>query len=195
MLNMNKMLYELADIKFCTITPSRAKKQNTPSKWYACANFMSDNVIVGDVFESYITPEKGLQIRKEDIVIKRITPLFVNYINDIQDEIYAGNNLIIVTSKENIYSKYLAMVLNDKIKSLSDASSIGAVMKSINRGDLEQVSVPFPEYQRQVAIGNAWYYNIELKKMRNRLNELEHIKTKYELIKSINSQNGGKKNV
>ena len=195
MLTMNKMLYELADVKFCTITPSRAKKQETLSRWYSSANFMPDNVIVGEVSESYITPERELQIRKEDIVIKRITPLFVNYIGDIQDEIYAGNNLIIVTAKESVYPKYLAMVLNDKIKSLSDVSSIGAVMKSISRGDLEHVSIPIPEYQRQIAIGNAWYYSVELKKLRNRLNQLEYTKTNYDLIKSINSKDGGKNNV
>ncbi len=194
MLNMNKKLYEVADVKFCTITPSRAKKQETISKWYACANFMPDNVIVGEVSESYIAHEKELIIRKGDIVIKRIAPLFVNYINDIQDGIYAGNNLILVTANENVYSKYLAMILNDKIKALSDASSVGAVMKSVSRGDLEQMIIPIPEFNKQIVLGDAWYCSIELKKMRNRLNELEHRKVNHDLIQSINMSNGGNGN-
>ena len=66
-------------------------------------------------------PDEDFLLREEDIVIKRITPLFVNYVDSVGDDIYAGNNLIIISAKENIYPRYLAMILNDKIKELTDA--------------------------------------------------------------------------
>lgn len=191
---MNKFLYELADIKFCTATPSRAKQREKITQWYVCANFVSDNVIAGETINNYIVPDEDFLLREEDIVIKRITPLFVNYVDSVGDDIYAGNNLIIISAKENIYPRYLAMILNDKIKDLSAKSSIGAVMKSISRTDLENVSIPMETYQNQIILGNAWYDSIELKKMKTRLAELEYIKVNYGLNKYITKKNGGKRN-
>ena len=191
---MNKFLYELADIKFCNATPSRSKQREKITQWYVCANFVSDNVIAGETINNYIVPDEDFLLREEDIVIKRITPLFVNYVDSVGDDIYAGNNLIIISAKENIYPRYLAMILNDKIKDLSAKSSIGAVMKSISRTDLENVSIPMETYQNQIILGNAWYDSIELKKMKTRLAELEYIKVNYGLNKYITKKNGGKRN-
>lgn len=82
-------------------------------------------------------------------------------------KIYCGNNLIIVTPNEAIDAKYLAMILNNKIGELSQESSVGAVMKSVSRKDIEAVKVPLPDIEKQRLIGELWYNGIELKKKRN----------------------------
>lgn len=191
------MLYQkignLADIKFCTISPSRAKEQDVLSKWLACANFLSDNTVLLDTVENYNVPDDDWLLRQDDIVLKRITPTFINYIDFIPENMYCGNNLIIISPSNQIYSRYLAMWLNDKVKDLSVTSSVGAVMKSISRTDLEELEIPIPDYEKQVLLGNLWYDSIELKKKKARLIELEDMKNLYILNKYVHSL-GGKEN-
>ena len=186
----SQKLCDIAEIKFCTVSLSRAKQQSEPSNWLACANFLAENVVSLNTSESFITPEREWLLQKDDIVIKRITPTFINYIDTIPENIYCGNNLIIVTVKNNVYPKYVAMILNNKIKYISAESSVGAVMKSISRPDLELVTVPIIDYQKQVLLGDFWFKSIELKKKKTRLIELENIKRNYILNQYIRTLGG-----
>lgn len=187
-----KRLGDCAKIKFCSLTPSRSKQQITPSEWFVSANFLADNVVVRDTTINYVVPDEEWLLSQGDIVIKRITPTFINYIDFEPDEVYCGNNLIIVSPIICDDSKYLAMFLNEKIGELSRESSIGAVMKSISRIDLESLEVPYPDKTKRQMIGELWYKGIELKKYRIRLAELENLRTNY-LIKKYIHTSGGRK--
>lgn len=188
-----KKLKDVADINFCTITPSRSKPSATPTSWLLCANFLADNHIDENITTNYVLPDENWLLHKDDIVVKRITPTFVNYVDTIEDGIYCGNNLIIVTPNTDIDAKYLAMILNEQIGSFSKESSVGAVMKSISKSDLEAMSIPYPDTKIQKKIGLLWYNGIELKKKRTRLAELENIKMNYSINKAIKML-GGKEN-
>lgn len=189
----NKKLNEIAEITFCTVTPSRSKPSNIPVKWLMSANFYADNIIEKSITVNNVAPDENWLLQKDDIVIKRITPAFVNYIDSIEDGIYCGNNLIIVKPSNDVDAKYLAMMLNEQIGNLSEESSVGAVMKSISKSDLENISIPFLDMDKQKAIGMLWYKGIELKKKKVRLAELENIKTNYYIKKTI-KMCGGKDN-
>ena len=91
---------------------------------------------------------------------------------------YAYNNLIIVRAK-NINSKYLAAVLYYKIKEISFNSSIGAVMASIGRKELDNFEIPMLSIKEQQLLGEIWYKSIEKKKMVMRLAELENVKENF----------------
>lgn len=186
-------LGDIAWIKFCSVLPSRMKTQLEQTKWMSCSNFLPDNLIVGDPVMVNYVPDDNFAIRKDDIVIKRITPSYVNYIAEIYDDLYAGNNLIVVTARKEVYGKYLAMILNEKIPSISESSSVGAVMKSVSRPDLEEMKIPILPYEKQVLVGDTWFLNIELKKMKSKLTELECINNTYKLTQYIN-QTGGEDN-
>ena len=183
-------LCDLTTIKFCSITPSRSKQQAIPSKWLVCANFLVDNEIVRTPIENYVVPDEEWLLHKDDIVVKRITPSFINYIDYCPDDVYCGNNLIIVTPNKETDAKYLAMILNDKIGELSKESSVGAVMKSISRQDLEMLEIPLPEEHKRRLLGELWYNGIELKKKRIKLAELESIRTTYIIKKTIRTFGG-----
>ena len=185
-----KKLGDCAEIRFCSLTPSRSKRQTAPSKWFVCANFLADNKGIDNPTVNYVAPDDDWILNKHDIVVKRITPTFVNYIDFEPDEIYCGNNLIIVSPNLSEDGKYLAMFLNEKIGELSKESSIGAVMKSISRNDLESLEVPYPDKKRRQMLGELWYKSIELKKYRIRLAELENIRTNYLIKKSIHNSGG-----
>ncbi len=189
----NKKLNEIAEITFCTVTPSRSKPSNVSVKWLMSANFYADNIIEKSITVNNVAPDENWLLQKDDIVIKRITPAFVNYIDSIEDGIYCGNNLIIVKPSNDVDAKYLAMMLNEQIGNLSEESSVGAVMKSISKSDLENISIPFLDMDKQKAIGMLWYKGIELKKKKVRLAELENLKTNYYIKKTI-KMCGGKDN-
>ena len=186
-------LVDVAEIKFCSVSPGRTKTQELPTMWLQCANLLRNNTITCEATAMNYVPDDELLIKKDDIVIKRISPMFVNYIDCIPDAIYAGNNLIVITPRKEIYSKYLAMLLNEMIEMLSESASVGAVMKSVSRQHLEDVIIPLIPYEKQVLVGNLWYDGIELEKMRARLAELESIKRNYQIKKYVENF-GGRKN-
>lgn len=188
-----RKLGDCAEIKFCSATPSRSKQRSMPSKWLACANFLANNEVLNDPTINNVIPDEEWLLSKDDIVIKRITPTFVNYIDFEPGEIYCGNNLIIVTPHLKTDAKYIAMILNDKIGELSKESSVGAVMKSINRSDLELLEIPMPDEKKREIFGELWYRGIELKKKRIKLAELESIRINY-IIKKFVHISGGKNN-
>ncbi len=185
-------LCDAAEIKFCSVSPSRMKTQQEQTQWLSCSNFIADNNIVGEPILANFVPDENFAIYQNDIVIKRITPGYVNYISEIADNLYAGNNLIVLTARDGVNAKYLAMILNDKIPSISESSSIGAVMKSVSRSDLEDIKIPLLPYKKQEKLGEVWFLNIELKKMKSKLAELECAKSTYKLTKYITT--GGKNN-
>lgn len=187
----HRKLRELATIKFCSITPSRSKMQEDSTKWLVCANFLANNEVENIPIVNNVIPEEEWRLNQNDIVIKRITPTYVNYIDYAPKKIYCGNNLIIVTPNEAIDAKYLAMILNNKIGELSQESSVGAVMKSVSRKDIEALKIPLPDIGKQSLIGELWYKGIELKKKRTRLAELEYIRTNYLIQRTINNESGG----
>lgn len=186
----SKRLGDCAKIIFCSITPSRSKSHTKPSKWLACANFLADNVVVNDPTINYVAPDEEWLLNQGDIIIKRITPTFVNYIDFDPGEIYCGNNLIIVSPNKKADAMYLAMFLNEKIDELSKESSIGAVMKSINRYDLESLEIPILDENKSRILGELWYKSIEIKKKKIRLAKLENIRTNYIIKRSIHISGG-----
>lgn len=188
-----KKLGECAKITFCSITPSRSKTQTALSKWLVCSNFLVDNKVVKEPTVNNVVPDNDWLLHRHDIVIKRITPTFVNYIDFEPQEIYGGNNLIIITPHSKIDAKYLAMILNDKIDELSKESSVGAVMKSISRNILEQLDIPMIDEHKRRIVGELWYKGIELKKKKNKLIELENTRTNH-LLKRIIQISGGTNN-
>ena len=167
----HRKLRVLATIKFCSITPSRSKLQEDSTSWLVCANFLANNEVENTPTVNNVIPDEEWRLHQNDIVIPKKT--------------YCGNNLIIVTPNEAIDAKYLAMILNNKIGELSQESSVGAVMKSVSRKDIEALEIPLPDIGKQRLIGELWYKGIELKKKRTRLAELEYIRTNYLIQRTI----------
>ena len=178
-----KSLGEIADIYYSVVSPNKMRETIERCRWASCNCFLRDNVI-DDRFD--VLPYEGESIfiiRKGDVIIKRITPQYVNYIEKIEKEVFVGNNLIIARAKEGVYPKYLAMWLNENIASFATESSTGAVMKSVSRTDLERMEIRLPEYDKQVLLGNLWFDNIELYKLKTELAKKEKEKLNYILKK------------
>ena len=77
----HRKLRVLATIKFCSITPSRSKLQENSTSWLVCANFLSNNEVENTPTVNNVIPDEEWRLHQNDIVIKRITPSYVNYID------------------------------------------------------------------------------------------------------------------
>jgi restriction endonuclease S subunit len=179
---MKQKLKDIAEIKFCLSVTSKVEFQDkrrivTPS------SFLENNVLVGIVEDDKLKISDDMKISKGDIVIKRIGPSFVNYIECIDDDVYAGGNLIIVRAKE-VNEKYLAFVLNENVKKII-ASLVGTKIPAIGRNDLEDVEIPLLSLQQQIAIGEIWFNSIKLKKLKQQLYDLENEKLKQQLMNYV----------
>ncbi len=189
-----RKLCEVAEVKFCANSPGRVKTQSEFTLWAAPSNFLKNNCVLENFSQSNCVGENYLEIKSGDIIVKRIEPTFINYIDSFPQNIYAGNNLIIVTARQGLYPKYLAMILNERIVALSQASSIGAVIKSIGRSELDNLKIPLFDYDKQILLGDLWYKSIELEKLKVRLAEREHTKSNIliqQYIKSRGGENNG----
>lgn len=181
-------LSDIADIKFCVVNPS--KEVTTGSQWIMAANLLCDNIIEGRFEEKKAKPDESFRVQKNDIIIKRISPSYINFIDIDLDNIYAYNNLIIVRRK-TVEAKYLAYYLSRKIKEFSESISVGAVMPSIGRPEFESFKIPILPVNEQKAIGELWYQGIEKKKMLLQLAQLENEKEVYLINKYVDEKTMG----
>ena len=181
---MIRKLKEIAEIRFCLaqrVISNQKYKVLTPIK------LLENNVIDGFVYDDRIRANDDTKVCNGDIIVKRISPAFVNYIDKIENNIYASGNLIII-SAISVEPKYLAYILNNEIPKITQSLS-GAKIPAIGRSDLEEIQIPILPIEKQSAIGDLWQKSIEVYKLKRRLDELELVKTKNLLSKAIN---GGK---
>ena len=173
-------LKDISEIRFCLTSISKSDEL-TSDKVIMPSNLFENNVISNMSDNNFIKVDKSAVISCGDIIVKRINPLFVNYVEDIEEKTYASSNLIIVkTNKMN--PKYLAYVLNKMINKVVSSLS-GATTLAIGRNDLEEIDIPVLPLNQQEIIGEVWIKNIELKKLKIKLSELEYIRTNYYLNK------------
>lgn len=186
---MNKKLKEIANIKFCL---SLKDINEQVAKIITPPNLLENNIINEIVCDNKLKVDKSLKVKQDNIIIKRINPYYINYINYIEDDVYAGGNLILINDI-SINPKYLACILNKTIKSVTK-SLTGATIPAVSRGDLEDIPIPIPPLEKQIAIGELWYKSIELNKLKIKLNVLENLKQEYTINQIIYKFSGGKEN-
>ena len=181
---MNKRLKDVAEIRLCLAqraTTNKMYKALTPIK------LLENNVVDGFILDNKVRADDATKVCTGDIIIKRICPWFVNYIDEIEDDVYAAWNLIIITAKA-VDSKYLAYILNTEIPKITQSLS-GSKIPSVGRGDLEEIQIPILPIEKQRAIGDFWQKSVELYKLKRKLDELELTQAKGILENAIN---GGK---
>lgn len=181
---MNKRLKDVAEIRLCLAqraTSNKMYKALTPIK------LLENNVVDGFILDNKVRADDATKVCAGDIIIKRICPWFVNYIDKIEDDVYAAGNLMIITAK-TVDPKYLAYILNTEIPKITQSLS-GSKIPAVGRGDLEEIRIPILSIEKQRAIGNFWEKSVELYKLKRKLDELELIQAKGILESAIN---GGK---
>ena len=113
-----------------------------------------------------------LKIEKNDILIKRNNPTYVNiYDDDI--EAYLGNNILILRAKK-FNTNYLAFVVEQQLEKLNALTNNSTSSRALNREMIEQIEVIEIDKNKQAIIGQIWYLN----KKKNQLTEKLMLKEK-----------------
>lgn len=184
---MRKKLKDIADIKFCLSSASKNENEQK-AEWITPANLLENNVIANLSLSNQYKIDDNAKISPNDIIVKRINPSFVNYVDAIKSNVYASGNLIVIKSNA-VDAKYLAYFLNKKINQITK-SFVGSTIPAIGRNDLEEISIPILSLNQQKAVGEIWYCNTNLQKLKKHLAELERIKVIYFLDTYIKTEIG-----
>lgn len=167
------LLNDVANIIFSL--PEKGGVEELKNKTYfaSAISFRENNIVTDLKQESEILPDERFRPRAGDIIIRRVQPAFVNYI-DADANYYLGQNLIIIRPRPNlILGKYLAFVIENKIERLH-GDTTGSLIPSLKRKDLECFDVGDPPpLRRQNAIGELWWLNKEKAKLQNQLANAE----------------------
>lgn len=182
------LLKEVATVKLCIVSPPKDKDNREHLFWLTAANLQSDNTISVLNSDDKFDKDSKLEIYNEDIIIKRINPQFINLITNISQETYASNNLFIVRT-EKIDTKYLAFVLSNTIKQISEHQSVGSVIPSLGRKEVEEIPIPLIPIEMQKALGNLWLTSLAKRTLKNKLTELEYKKENYLMTRYIIGEN------
>ena len=183
---MVEKLRNVAEIIFCILEKGKEEK-----KLLTAANLLENNQISDIDIDYKFKKDKSVIIKKNDILLKRINPMYINYISDIEDDVYAGNNIIIIRTK-TIDAKYLAAILNTNIEKLAKKSSIGAIVPSIGRKEIEEFDIKICSKKQQIILGQYWLKSMEKLVWESKKIELEKQKNKVIINKVINKIGGNK---
>ena len=168
----------------CTLLFSIPIKNKLPivgkNFWITQADLKENNVT--EIKEDYIdfNLETCIKPEKNDILIKRNNPTYVNIFYDDR-ETYLGNNLVIVRTKQ-IDVKYLAFIIEQKLAKLNALTNNSTLSKALNREMLEQIEVAEIDKFKQKIIGEIWLLN----KKKNQL--IENLIAKEKLKQKITQQ-------
>lgn len=155
----------------CTILFSIPIKNKIPiiekKYWITQADLKENNVIeINKTFNDFDL-RTCLKPQKNDILIKRNGPTYVNIYEGDKDA-YLGNNILILRTKEFDVC-YLAFVIEQQLEKLNAMANNGTVTKALNREMLEDIGISDIGKNRQKIIGQIWYL---IKKKNQLFNEL-----------------------
>lgn len=162
------------------ITPKVTEKDSTinKKKVILSAGLKENNETLVETINDNVLFDTN--VYKDDIIIKRVSPQYVNLIDQSKDQVYYGNNLIIIRLKNKKYHpSYIAYLIEKNIPMLETMSNSGTRFYSINKKMLESINVPSEEYSIQLSIGNLW------DSLNKRARIINLLKDKNDLMKKI----------
>ena len=189
-----KFLGEIAEI--IARIPEGKKKSNKGYKYFCIQpSNLNDNNKLSKFDEVYkIKPiNENALIKKEDVLIKRLSPSYINLVMDSYKNAYVTSNIMIVRCKEKIISSYLAAILEVQgLKTLKHHTKRGVTVHTISKKELSLIEIPLPDLQTQKILGEIWLLNKRKQKLLNDLaiKENDFIKS---LFNTILDMKGSKK--
>lgn len=183
------LLKEIAEIYFSL--PNKIL-ESTKNTWVTVASLLEHNVIVPVKEKTNFDAESSVKIMPNDIVIKRISPSYIN-VYEGGDEVLAGPNLIVIRVKHN--PCFVAYMLNQNLSYINNMANSGARFNAVNRSIIENIEIPDLPKLTQKLIGSVWMLNNKKQLLIEDLAKKE--KQKKELIeknifKQIGERNNGR---
>ena len=156
-----KLLGDIAEI--IAGIPEEKKKGNKEYKYFCIQpSHLNDNNKLSEfdlVSRSKLINEKAL-VKKEDILIKRLSPSSINLVMDSYKNAYVTSNIMIVRRNEKIISDYLAAILEVQgLRTLKHHTKRGITVQTISKKELSNINIPLPDIKTQKILGEMWLLN------------------------------------
>jgi restriction endonuclease S subunit len=177
------LLKEVAKILFGIV--EKSKEEHNDIQWVTTSNLLPNNVLAKYENNLSFEPSEILSVKDGDILIRRIAPSYVNYLQEASPGSYIANNLIIIRTIKRVNSKYLAYYLDKNITKIIKKAAKGTTLPTLTRQDLGEFEIILPSEKIQQLVGNLWFLEIEKIKLQEKLNDLESKKLHYLLNKFI----------
>ncbi len=181
-----KLLGDVAEI--ITGIPEEKKKGNKEYKYFCIqpSHLNDNNKLLKFDAVSRTKPinEKAL-VKKEDILIKRLSPSSINLVMDSYKNAYVTSNIMIVRRNEKIISDYLAAILEVQgLRTLKHHTKRGVTVQTISKKELSNINIPLPDIKAQKILGEMWLLNKCKQKLLNDLaiKENDFIKSLFNII-------------
>ena len=146
-----KLLGDVAEV--IAGIPEEKKKGDKEYKYFCIQpSHLNDNNKLLKFVVVYRTKpinEKAL-VKKEDILIKRLSPSSINLVMGSYKNAYVTSNIMIVRRNEKIISDYLAAILEVKgLRTLKHHTKIGVTVHTVSKKELSLIEIPLPNLQTQ----------------------------------------------
>jgi len=181
-----KFLGDIAEI--IAGIPEEKKKGNKEYKYFCIQpSHLNDNnkLLKFDVvYRTKPINEKAL-VKKEDILIKRLSPSYINLVMGSYENAYITSNIIIVRCNEKIISDYLAAILEVQgLTTLKHYTKRGITVQTISKKELNNINISLPDIKTQKILGEMWLLNKRKQKLLNDLTikENDFIKSLFDTI-------------
>jgi len=166
-----KLLGDIAEI--IAGIPEEKKKGNKEYKYFCVQpSHLNDNnkLLKFDVvYRTKPINEKAL-VRREDILIKRLSPSSINLVMGSYENAYVTSNIMIVRGNEKIISDYLAAILEIQgLTTLKHYTKRGITVQTISKKELSNINIPLPDIKTQKILGGMWLLNKRKQKLLNDL--------------------------
>jgi restriction endonuclease S subunit len=137
----------------------------------------------------YLQEQGGISLRQHDIVLRRLSAAFVNYIvSQPPKETAVLANLVVIRIKDKtVNPKYVAFCIEQYLGTLNEQANSGTRFSALNRQILETFEILLPPSSQQEQIGNLWLLTKIKQNLLAQIGEKERLKSNLAL-KKINKQ-------
>lgn len=177
------LLKEIATILFGIL--EKSKEERCDIQWVTTSNLHPNNVLAKYESDLSFEPTEALSVKDGDILVRRIAPSYVNYLQEASPCGYIANNLIIIRATKRVDSKYLAYYLDKNITKIIKKAAKGTTLPTLTRQDLGEFEIILPNEKIQHIVGSLWFLEIEKIKLQEQLRDLENKKLHYLLNECI----------
>ncbi len=128
-------------------------------------------------FEEHLRPQEineNALLKQGDILIKRLSPSYVNVVDSNWENVYVTSNILIIRPKEGIDSHYIASILEMQgLSKLNHFSRKGVTIQSVSKKELGEINIPLVSLEWQIKYGELRRLNNNKRMLIQELEEQE----------------------
>ena len=150
-------------------------KSNYQSRWLNVSGLMPNNKFVLSENVNSLDANKALKAESNCILLKRISPTFVN-VYEGKDDVCLGTNIIKIKVSDKYDAHYVGLIIEQNLKFLNNQANNGTRMCAMVRESLECIEIPSRPLAEQKKIGLLQKLFWEQKDLLEQLIEKQELK-------------------